>query len=216
MSKKIHSYESETIRVLYDAPRCIHAGECVRGLPQVFDPQKTPWVDATAAEVETLVEVVERCPAGALHYERRDGGTPETPVTENAVAIASDGPLYARGDLEIVDADQNVILRDTRVALCRCGASQNKPFCDGAHSAAGFQASSDIPDPKIRGEADTGGTLRITLAANGPLILAGPVTVHDAQGDDRCQGNKTALCRCGGSANKPFCDGAHAKIGFEG
>lgn len=215
MAKKVHSYESDAIRVLYDAPRCIHAGECVRGLPQVFDPQKTPWVSAGAAEIESLVEVVECCPAGALRYERLDGGEAESPATENTVAVADNGPLYARGELEIVDAAGQVLHRDTRVALCRCGASQNKPFCDNAHSAAGFQAGGEIPDPRIKGDGDTGGALRITLAPDGPLILAGPVTLHDAEGDDRCQGDKTALCRCGASQNKPFCDGAHAKIGFK-
>ena len=216
MAKKVHTYEGQEVRVTYDARRCIHAGECVRGLPSVFDPKNTPWVAVDGADRDALVEVVGRCPTGALHVETHDGERLDRGPMENTVTIAADGPLFAQGDLEIVDGDQNVVLRDSRVALCRCGASQNKPFCDGAHSGAGFEAGDGIPDPKIRDTGAEGPGLQIVVAANGPLILNGPVTVAATEGDDRCSGDKTALCRCGASQNKPFCDGTHAKVGFTG
>lgn len=212
---KVHKYESSAIRVSFDLGRCIHAGECVRGLPAVFDPQKKPWVQPDQAEADAVAEVVGRCPTGALQFERLDGGAAEATPTENVVAIAANGPLFVKGDVELVDGNGNTVARDTRVALCRCGASENKPYCDGKHSDAGFEAASNIPDPKISGgDSGESGALKVILAENGPLVINGPVTVLDSGGDDRCSGSKTALCRCGASANKPFCDGAHSKIGF--
>ena len=212
MAKKLHRYEGEAIDVTFDSSRCIHAAECVHGLPGVFDPKKRPWVSADEASADEVVAVVECCPTGALKYERKDGGGAESPAAENRIDLVADGPLYAQGDVEVLDNDKNLVVRDTRVALCRCGASKNKPFCDGAHGDAGFEAAVAIPDPKIRDGATDIEHLRIVAAANGPLILEGPVTLS---GSETCSGTKTALCRCGASNNKPFCDGAHKAAGFE-
>lgn len=210
------AYEGQGIRVLFDAKRCIHAAECVHGLPEVFNADNRPWIQPEKGTADDIAKVVAACPTGALSYERLDGGAVEEPAAENTVAIAADGPLYMRGDVQVVDGDQNVIIEGGRLALCRCGASKNKPYCDNSHNDAGFAAASTIPDPKIRQTDHDSKALKVIVAANGPLILDGPVTVYDASGEDRCSGTKTALCRCGASANKPFCDGAHGKIGFEG
>ena len=211
---KVHEYKGQSILVTYDAKRCIHAAECVHGLPEVFDPEARPWVDPDAASADQLAEVVMRCPTGALQFERTDGGAAESAPAENTIAVDADGPLYVHGDVEVVDSEGAVVAGDPRVALCRCGASENKPFCDGRHSKVEFRDSGAIPDPRLRDGDSDAGKLKITLAANGPLILDGPVTVTG--GDDRCTGGRGALCRCGASENKPFCDGAHAKIGFVG
>lgn len=96
------------------------------------------------------------------------------------------------------------------------GDSKSKPFCDGTHTEAEFEASGAIPDPKIRQTEISATGLRVVEAANGPLLLEGPVTLRDAAGGDSCSGTKTALCRCGASENKPFCDGTHARIDFTG
>jgi len=133
MSGKVHEYEGQSVVVTYDAKRCIHAAECVHGLPGVFDPKARPWVAPDAAGADELAEVVARCPTGALHLTRRDGGGAEAAPGENTITVEADGPLYAAGDLEVVDAEGSVLLTDTRIALCRCGASKNKPFCDGSH-----------------------------------------------------------------------------------
>jgi CDGSH-type Zn-finger protein/uncharacterized Fe-S cluster protein YjdI len=216
MGEKLHRYEGESILVTYDAGRCIHAAECVHGLPGVFNPDHRPWVSPDGAGADEVAATVRRCPTGALQYRRLDGVASEAPPTENTVVIAADGPLYAHGDVEVLDGEKSVLLRDTRVAFCRCGDSRYKPFCDGTHSQAGFAASGAIPDPKIR-QAETDETgLKVVVASNGPLILEGPVTLRDAAGGDSCSGTKTALCRCGASENKPFCDGTHARIGFAG
>lgn len=214
MSHKIHEYKGESIRVTYDSKRCIHAAECVHGLPGVFDPKARPWINPDGASADQIVDVVMRCPTGALGFERLDGGdVPSTP-TENTIAIDADGPLYVRGDVEVVDSEGTVLTRDSRIALCRCGASENKPYCDGSHSKAEFQDSGAIPDPRLKPGDGEPGRLKIVLAKDGPLILNGPVSMTG--GEDTCTGDRGALCRCGASENKPFCDGTHAQIEFTG
>lgn len=138
MKSDIRRYESDDITVQYDVKRCIHAAECIRGLPTVFDPDRRPWIDPTNATAEEIAAVVQRCPTGALHFVRRDGGASEPVPEENSMTIAADGPLYVRGNIQLIMPDGAVVHADTRVALCRCGASQNKPFCDGSHTEAGF------------------------------------------------------------------------------
>lgn len=213
---KQHAYEGKSIRVLFDAQRCIHAGECVRGLPAAFSGDNKPWIQPDAASADEVAAVVAKCPTGALQYERLDEGAAEEVPTENTVTISADGPLFVQGDIEVVDKEGSLLVEGSRLALCRCGASKNMPLCDNSHVDAEFVAVSAIPDPKIRQVENDNHRLRVLVAANGPLILEGPVSVHNADGTETCSGNKTALCRCGGSANKPFCDGAHSKIAFVG
>ena len=217
MAKKIHEYYSDDILVTYDVERCIHAAECVRGLPSVFNTKKRPWIQPDQAAADDVAEVIMRCPTGALHFERHDGGTAEPVPAENTIELDPDGALYVRGDIEIISSDGELLLEDTRVALCRCGASAIKPFCDGTHSKIGFKAPGTLTDDQLsqeEGESNSG-KLTITPAKNGPLLVQGPVEIISADGESRCEGSNGALCRCGGSSNKPFCDGTHKKIGFE-
>lgn len=138
MDEKIRAYEGDDVIVRYSVRRCIHAEECVHGLPGVFDPQQRPWIDPDGAPADAVAAVILRCPTGALHYERKDGGAEEPIPEENTIRVAPDGPLYVRGDLEITTPDGTVLLRETRAALCRCGASKIKPFCDNSHEDIGF------------------------------------------------------------------------------
>jgi CDGSH-type Zn-finger protein len=115
---------------------------CVRGLPQVFDPEARPWVVVDAAGADAVAATIETCPTGALHYRRLDGGQQEQPPTETTIEPRPNGPLFVRGPVHMVDADGRLIREDTRVALCRCGASGNKPFCDGSHRRIGFTTAS--------------------------------------------------------------------------
>lgn len=134
----IRHYRGETIDVTYDARRCIHAAECVRGLPAVFDTRRRPWILPSAASADEIAKVVARCPSGALHFTRCDGGAVEAPDVPTTVVPVPRGPLYVRGRLELRSADGAVRIEETRVALCRCGRSENKPFCDNSHRAARF------------------------------------------------------------------------------
>ncbi|HEX4961720.1 MAG TPA: CDGSH iron-sulfur domain-containing protein [Thermoanaerobaculia bacterium] len=211
---KVHRYEGEKLTVLYDVKRCIHAAECVHGLPGVFDAQSRPWVTPDAAGAGEVAEVIERCPSGALHYERRDGGAPEMPDEKNTIAVTASGPLYLRGMIDVAGLDRQVLFRDTRMALCRCGASKNKPFCDQSHKQEGFA------DPGLwQGEPDMvkpsqDPVLTILCRPNGPLILEGEFEMIDANGQPAYP-RQRALCRCGGSYTKPFCDGSHGRVGFD-
>jgi uncharacterized Fe-S cluster protein YjdI/CDGSH-type Zn-finger protein len=133
-------YTSENIMVYYDAKLCIHAAECVRGLPQVFDTAKKPWIQPEHAAADAIADVIHRCPSGALRYERLDGGSSEVTPDEITGNFAENGPLYLRGAIKLTDGEGQTLFEGPRVALCRCGASKNKPFCDRSHQEIGFQA----------------------------------------------------------------------------
>ena len=137
---KGRSYKSEAIAVYYQPRLCIHAAECVRGLPQVFDTGKKPWIQPEQSNADAIAQVVARCPSGALQFERLDGGTDEAMPDSVSITLTQNGPAYLRGPIALKDDPGNVLYQGTRVALCRCGASSNKPFCDNSHRAIGFQA----------------------------------------------------------------------------
>jgi uncharacterized Fe-S cluster protein YjdI len=132
------TYTGAAIEVQWEPRLCIHMRNCVRGLPQVFDPEARPWVRVEAADADAIAAAVETCPTGALHYRRLDGGAQEQAAEPPSVEPRPNGPLFVRGRVRTVDPDGNVTREDTRVALCRCGGSENKPFCDGTHRKIGF------------------------------------------------------------------------------
>ncbi len=134
-------YRNEQIAVAWEPDLCIHTGNCVRGLPAVFDPQARPWVAIDAATADEIAAIVQRCPTGALHFRRLDGGPQEPAPAETTIAARPNGPLFVRGNLRIVGEDGQLIREDTRLALCRCGHSDNKPFCDGSHRRVGFRSA---------------------------------------------------------------------------
>ena len=214
---RIHKYQGEGILVTWDSSRCIHVAECLRGLPQVFDVRTMPWVRPDRAAADAVAAVVERCPSGALHYERLDGGPAERPAERNVIQVSSDGPLFARGDLEVVTPQGALLLTDTRVALCRCGTSKNKPFCDNSHIEAAFVAPGTLASDQTEQDTTTAqdGRLRIVLLENGPLELEGSFVITSADAQTAYAGDRAWLCRCGGSRGKPFCDETHRKIGFK-
>lgn len=215
MTEKIHEYQGEQITVRYNVKRCIHAAECVRGLPLVFDPKQKPWVQPGQATVDELAAVIERCPSGALHYQRQGGGPAEASPSHNTILTTVNGPLHLRGEV-VVTAAAGATWQDTRLALCRCGASQNKPFCNNSHIEADFQAAGTREAVSSQtSEAEAGGPLSVNPAPNGPLLLQGNFEIYGIDGQLIFSGDKTALCRCGQSGNKPFCDGMHRKVGFQ-
>jgi len=213
MPRKIRTYESDELIVEYDAKRCIHAAECVHGLPSVFDPESRPWISPQQGDSADLMQVIERCPTGALQYRRKDEQPGEVAPETNSVRVSAGGPVYLRGDLRITLPDGEV-LRETRAALCRCGQSGDKPFCDNSHIEAGFDEPGGIAENRLVVSETAGeGPLEITLAANGPVLIRGPVGVTGTDGQT-VEGVSGALCRCGHSASKPFCDGSHKAAGF--
>ena len=215
MPEKLHVYTGTAIDVTYHKPRCIHVSACIRGLPRVFDPGSRPWVIISNSTADKIAAVVEQCPSGALHYTRKDGGPAEVPDQENALRVSRNGPLYIRGQLELVQSDGSVS-QETRLTLCRCGASTHKPYCDNSHLRVRFEDSSPrIPANRLDADrADASGPLRIEPQPNGPLLFRGSLRVLDAAGVAAGCATKATFCRCGHSANKPFCDGSHDRAGF--
>ena len=214
MDTNVYTYEGDDVTVTWDQKRCIHAAACVDGLPSVFNPERRPWIEPDQADPDAVEAVVPRCPTGALHLTR-NGNNPEPTPDENRIAIDANGPLYLRGDLELVSSDGETLLTDTRMALCRCGKSDNKPLCDGSHDEgfadAGHIAVDHLSTPD---DAETEGPLRIRATEDGPFAVEGPVTLQ-ATDEATVSGHRGALCRCGASESKPFCDGSHSDIGFE-
>jgi CDGSH-type Zn-finger protein/uncharacterized Fe-S cluster protein YjdI len=216
VSEKVSEYKGDDVVIRYDVKRCIHAAVCATNLPGVFQPDRRPWVDPNGATADQVADVVSRCPTGALQFERRDGGAAEAAPPQNTAMLEADGPVYLAGDIEIVDSDGAIVLGDTRVALCRCGASENKPFCDGRHSDAGFRHAGAIAEARAKPEVFTsGGKLVVKAFPNGPVVLKGSLEVRSADGKTSSfHDAQAALCRCGASAKKPFCDGSHKQVGF--
>ena len=138
------AYRGERISVYYDARRCLHFAECVRGLHEVFDVNARPWIQPDNTEAERVAEVVRRCPTGALHYELTDGPAEEQPGPTRVQAV-EDGPLLLRGDLLLETPVGE--LRDVRAALCRCGLTANQPFCDHACKRAGWHSTAVARSP---------------------------------------------------------------------
>ena len=104
----------------------------------------------------------------------------------------------------------------TGAALCRCGLSTNKPYCDGSHAGGSFDEPGALGESKLRAGDPSEEPLEVRLAANGPLLLSGPVEVCAADESETHAGVGGALCRCGQSGNMPYCDGSHRDAGFEG
>jgi CDGSH-type Zn-finger protein len=134
--------------------------------------------------------------------------------TNNSVRIAVNGPALLRGDIELVGAD-GATERGEGYALCRCGQTSNKPFCDGTHRTCGYVDAAVIGTFKPK-EPPAGQThLRAKVVVNGPIVLEGPFRMQDGSGATIYVGGGGSLCRCGQSANKPFCDGAHKSCGWQ-
>lgn len=214
MRSRIYSFESEGIVVHWDSHRCIHVEACIRALPTVFCRDERPWIHPERGTADDIARACEACPTGALHYERLDGGPTERTPEKNTITVSSDGPLYVKGNVRVVGEDDGTILQDTRVALCRCGRSRNKPLCDNSHEKTEFKAEGALTEPHVKsgvgGESD-GGELLIRAADPGPLTIKGSAEIRGDR-SDRCSHVRVgALCCCGKSRSKPFCDGSHAE-----
>jgi CDGSH-type Zn-finger protein/uncharacterized Fe-S cluster protein YjdI len=213
------TYETDAIRVRWDSARCIHTGICLRALPAVFDTSRRPWVDIEAAGADAIAAAVERCPTGALRYERLDGAPGDEPERPTTVVPIPDGPLLMIGDLLVEAPEGEEIAHENRLTLCRCGKSRNQPFCDNSHMRRGWE-SGDLNEPAKEPSPPRDGALdeptRVVPLADGSLRLSGHVRVVAPDGERRlCEAGRVFLCRCGNSRNKPFCDGSHERVGFQ-
>ena len=157
-------YTTPAITVQWFAGRCIHSANCVRALHDVFDPQRRPWIDPTAATADEVAAAVLRCPTGALHFVRHDGAAQEMPDEPTTLTPIRNGPLYVRGDVEARALDGTLVRRDTRMSLCRCGLAGKLPFCDNSCRKTHWREPSHFGDtgsttggPESAAPSDDGG-----------------------------------------------------------
>jgi len=203
---------SDTVEVRFEGRRCIHSRNCVLGRPDVFVPNvEGEWLHPERASAAEVAELAHNCPSGAIQYRRLDGAAQERAPQVNTVRLRENGPLAFHAALALHAMPPAPAFR---VTLCRCGASQSKPYCDGSHHAAGFVASGEAPVGELQALAVRDGPVEITQAKNGPLLVKGSLEVVTGTGTTIAKLSATALCRCGHSAHKPYCDGSHAQAGF--
>jgi CDGSH-type Zn-finger protein/uncharacterized Fe-S cluster protein YjdI len=200
---------TQDITLRFDGKRCIHSRHCVLEAPTVFL-ANTPgaWLHPESTTVEHCVHVAHNCPSGAITYERHDGGAQEAAPAVNVLRVRENGPYAVHAQIELGGATE------LRATLCRCGQSRRKPYCDGSHKKAQFAATGEPLTQHSEPLAERDGPLKITPLANGPLQVHGNLEICSGTGRTLLRAQSARLCRCGGSANKPFCDGTHARIGF--
>lgn len=211
MSDDVETVPGKDLTIHFEGKRCIHARQCVVGLPGVFVANAPgAWIHPDAASAENLAAVARNCPSGAIRYQRHDGAPDEAAPPVNVMRVRENGPLAFHGELEIDGK------KELRATLCRCGQSKNKPYCDGSHGAAGFAATGEVPVSGTDPLESRNGALSISVRPAGPLLVTGNLEICTGNGALSNRVTKTALCRCGGSANKPYCDGTHRTNGFTG
>lgn len=137
-------YSNKEITITWEPEKCIHSRQCFSSLIKVFDPRKRPWINIDGSDNESIMKTIDHCPSKALGYFKKDETTEisnEITISEDAVKIKllDKGPIEFNGECVIVDKDGNESYKTGKFFLCRCGSSNNKPFCDGTHRKVNFQ-----------------------------------------------------------------------------
>lgn len=132
-------YTNGEVTVVWKPSLCIHSALCFNGLPGVFNPRNRPWVTMEGGNTNDIVAQVNKCPSGALSYYRNSEMTNPAVDVETIVEVSANGPLLIYGNIKIKDAEGNETTKNKVTALCRCGQSANKPYCDGTHRKVGFE-----------------------------------------------------------------------------
>jgi uncharacterized Fe-S cluster protein YjdI len=131
-------YSNGEVTIHWKPSLCIHSKNCWKNLPEVFDPRAKPWIKPEGSDSETIMAQVDKCPSGALSYTT-NSQTETKMENQNKIEIASNGPILVQGTIEIKHSDGRIEVKEKSCALCRCGASTNKPFCDGSHRKIEFK-----------------------------------------------------------------------------
>jgi uncharacterized Fe-S cluster protein YjdI/CDGSH-type Zn-finger protein len=189
MAKKtVFQYPGKNATVSWNGRLCIHVAECGRAKGDLFVGGRDPWCQPDLTTKEEVADVISRCPTGALTVNFVDGSSAEQPEPVNTVNVAYNGPLFIRGRLAIEDAPADAPGLAFRAALCRCGKSRNKPFCDNSHEKAGFSDYGAVGETGTREPGDGVGTvivLRYVAAGN-------PRTNHFATAHTNKRASKAA------------------------
>ena len=210
MSGEKESVRGEQVTIHFESGKCVHSRHCVLDRPDVFVPNVAgEWIHPDRATPDEVAALAANCPSGAITYERFDGVANEAAPIVNTVRVRENGPLAFHAALTIAGQDETF-----RATLCRCGASSRKPYCDGSHAAAGFAATGEPATIEAAPLTVRNGPVTVTPQPNGPLKVSGAMEIVSGTGRTINRTTTAALCRCGASANKPYCDGSHKKIGF--
>lgn len=135
----VKEYTNGELTVVWKPGKCIHAAVCVQIMPDVYDPKAKPWITPEDANTADLKAQISKCPSGALSYYMNDGKDQEAQSLEAKVEVLENGPLLVYGTLDITHKDGSAETKNKTTAFCRCGLSNNKPYCDGAHVKGGFK-----------------------------------------------------------------------------
>lgn len=139
MAKEIvKEYHKDGFTIVWKPHLCIHAAECVKALPQVYNPKEKPWIKIENAEIEELKVQIDSCPSAALSYKGEPASSKEKETAFREIKVIQNGPLLVQGAINITHPDGTTESREKTTALCRCGHSDLKPYCDGAHNREGF------------------------------------------------------------------------------
>ena len=189
--------EGEKMTLVYEGKKCIHSRFCVTGAPKVFLANVVgPWIQPDVIDVDRLVEISHACPSGAIRYTRKDGKPDETAPPVNLITVREGGPYAVRADIRLEGQSSAF-----RLTLCRCDVA--------------FSATGEPPTGKADMLDVRDGPLSVEPEMDGPLQVRGNVEIISGTGRVVARLTQARLCRCGGSATKPFCDGTHARIGFK-
>jgi uncharacterized Fe-S cluster protein YjdI len=155
-------YRNNEITVYWKPSACVHASFCYRELIEVFDPSRRPWVDLNESTTERIIEVVNMCPTEALAWKWNDDEMNESVGSDQLnhirfrrpellndpdvakeeepvnVKVMVDGPVIIKGDFTLDYNGTTKQVNNSLVSLCRCGASDQMPFCDGRHRKIGY------------------------------------------------------------------------------
>ena len=134
-------YKSGDLTVVWQPAKCIHSTICWKGLPQVFKPKERPWIQLDGCDTEALKKQIETCPSGALSYlnQNKSNKMANSESDNTRVEVIPNGPLAVHSDCSISHPNGTIEQKKTKVFFCRCGASANKPYCDGTHRKVDFE-----------------------------------------------------------------------------
>lgn len=207
MTEEAHTTDQGTL--YFDGSKCIHSRNCVLNRPDVFVPNvEGEWIHPEHASSGELHGLEENCPSGAIRFV--ENGKQQPAVLVNTLHIRENGPYALKADIHLDGEDGT----STRMTLCRCGASKNKPYCDGSHTEIGFVNTGEVAVRESDALAGRNGPVTVSPIKDGPLKLDGNLELCTGTGHTVDRKEQAFLCRCGHSKNKPYCDGTHKAVGF--
>lgn len=136
--EETEEYLGLELTIYYNPTVCYSSENCIRSLPAVFRMNTGDGIDPDGEEAHKIIETINACPSGALSFKYK---VPQQNETEQGTEfkILKNGPYIIKGNVTIRHSENEARVELKRCSLCRCGFSENKPFCDGSHTRKGFR-----------------------------------------------------------------------------